>query len=169
MKTIKQMQIKRETRRRKSPSVLQMAFEQYSMFRKMQREKESSVLIIFNVINKHVIIMAFFAWKSTGCPWLYTGWQKVQNCDLIFVSVRQVSNRVISTSSVLQQISDEGIVKICRGCHRLQSLCVSGCCNLTDASLTALGLNCPRLKWVSHEHVVCMSCYYWPGLWVSLL
>lgn len=61
MKTIKQMQIKRETRRRKSPSVLQMAFEQYSMFRKMQREKESSVLIIFNVINKHVIIMAFFA------------------------------------------------------------------------------------------------------------
>uniref|UniRef100_A0A8D0GW91 F-box/LRR-repeat protein 2 n=1 Tax=Sphenodon punctatus TaxID=8508 RepID=A0A8D0GW91_SPHPU len=44
------------------------------------------------------------------------------------------------------QISDEGIVKICRGCHRLQSLCVSGCTNLTDASLTALGLNCPRLK-----------------------
>lgn len=48
--------------------------------------------------------------------------------------------------SLFQQISDEGIAGICRGCHRLQSLCVSGCTNLTDASLIALGLNCPRLK-----------------------
>ncbi|KAK1805544.1 hypothetical protein P4O66_019217 [Electrophorus voltai] len=45
-----------------------------------------------------------------------------------------------------QQITDEGLITICRGCHRLQSLCVSGCANLTDAILNALGQNCPRLR-----------------------
>lgn len=45
-----------------------------------------------------------------------------------------------------QRITDEGVVQICRGCHRLQALCLSGCGNLTDASLTALALNCPRLQ-----------------------
>ncbi|KAK7816864.1 hypothetical protein U0070_021661 [Myodes glareolus] len=45
-----------------------------------------------------------------------------------------------------KRITDEGVVQICRGCHRLQALCLSGCSNLTDASLTALGLNCPRLQ-----------------------
>ncbi|EGW04706.1 F-box/LRR-repeat protein 2 [Cricetulus griseus] len=45
-----------------------------------------------------------------------------------------------------QRITDDGVVQICRGCHRLQALCLSGCSNLTDASLTALGLNCPRLQ-----------------------
>ncbi len=45
-----------------------------------------------------------------------------------------------------QQITDEGLITICRGCHRLQSLCVSGCANITDAILHALGQNCPRLR-----------------------
>ena len=45
-----------------------------------------------------------------------------------------------------QRITDEGVVQICRGCPRLQALCLSGCSNLTDASLTALALNCPRLQ-----------------------
>ncbi|KPP59063.1 F-box/LRR-repeat protein 2-like, partial [Scleropages formosus] len=43
-------------------------------------------------------------------------------------------------------VTDEGLVGLCRGCHKLQTLCISGCSNITDASLTALGLNCPRLK-----------------------
>lgn len=47
-----------------------------------------------------------------------------------------------------QQITDEGLITICRGCHRLQSLCVSGCGNITDAILHALGQNCPRLRWI---------------------
>lgn len=47
-----------------------------------------------------------------------------------------------------QQITDEGLITICRGCHRLQSLCVSGCANITDAILHALGQNCPRLRWI---------------------
>lgn len=50
-----------------------------------------------------------------------------------------------------QQITDEGLITICRGCHRLQSLCVSGCANITDAILHALGQNCPRLRWI-HTH-----------------
>lgn len=48
--------------------------------------------------------------------------------------------------SCKQQITDEGLITICRGCHRLQSLCVSGCANITDAILHALGQNCPRLR-----------------------
>lgn len=52
-----------------------------------------------------------------------------------------------------QQITDEGLITICRGCHRLQSLCVSGCANITDAILHALGQNCPRLRWIyTHPH-----------------
>lgn len=51
-----------------------------------------------------------------------------------------------------QQITDEGLITICRGCHRLQSLCVSGCANITDAILHALGQNCPRLRWVHALH-----------------
>lgn len=51
---------------------------------------------------------------------------------------------------LFQQITDEGLVSLCRGCHKLQILCVSGCSNITDASLTAMGLNCPRLKWERH-------------------
>uniref|UniRef100_H9GK54 F-box and leucine rich repeat protein 2 n=1 Tax=Anolis carolinensis TaxID=28377 RepID=H9GK54_ANOCA len=60
------------------------------------------------------------------------------------------------------QISDDGVVGICRGCHQLQSLCVSGCTNLTDVSLIALGLNyntlvqlsihCPKLQALSLSH-----------------
>ncbi|XP_010154533.1 PREDICTED: F-box/LRR-repeat protein 20-like, partial [Eurypyga helias] len=44
------------------------------------------------------------------------------------------------------QITDDGLITICRGCHKLQSLCASGCCNITDAILNALGQNCPRLR-----------------------
>lgn len=61
--------------------------------------------------------------------------------------------------SLLQQISDDGIAGICRGCLQLQSLCVSGCTNLTDASLIALGLNCPRLKWVMFRY--CINLLSW--------
>jgi F-box/leucine-rich repeat protein 2/20 len=43
-------------------------------------------------------------------------------------------------------MTDDGMVSLCRGCHKLQILCMSGCSNITDASLTALGLNCPRIK-----------------------
>lgn len=53
MKTVKQMQIKRETRRKKSASVLEMAFEQYSVFGKMQREgRIIYVDFILNVASK---------------------------------------------------------------------------------------------------------------------
>ncbi|XP_069768407.1 F-box/LRR-repeat protein 20-like isoform X2 [Narcine bancroftii] len=43
-------------------------------------------------------------------------------------------------------ITDEGLITICRRCHKLQSLCVSGCSNITDAILNALGQNCIRLR-----------------------
>ena len=45
-----------------------------------------------------------------------------------------------------QRVTDDGVVQLCRGCPRLQALCLSGCGSLTDASLTALALNCPRLQ-----------------------
>ncbi|XP_073464440.1 F-box/LRR-repeat protein 20 isoform X9 [Aquarana catesbeiana] len=45
-----------------------------------------------------------------------------------------------------QQITDDGLITICRGCHKLQSLCASGCSNITDSILNALGQNCPRLR-----------------------
>lgn len=52
MKTVKQMQIKRETRK-KSASVLEMAFEQYSVFGKMQREgRIIYVDFILNIASK---------------------------------------------------------------------------------------------------------------------
>lgn len=52
------------------------------------------------------------------------------------------------SSSNEQQITDDGLITICRGCHRLQSLCVSGCANITDAFLHALGQNCLRLRYI---------------------
>lgn len=50
MKTVKQMQIERETRRKKSPSVLEIAFEQYSVFGKMQR-KENHLYRLFSMLS----------------------------------------------------------------------------------------------------------------------
>lgn len=57
-----------------------------------------------------------------------------------------VTPQTCTLSLCKQQITDEGLITICRGCHRLQSLCVSGCANITDAILHALGQNCPRLR-----------------------
>lgn len=59
----------------------------------------------------------------------------------------------LSCVCLFQQITDEGLVSLCRGCHKLQILCVSGCSNITDASLTAMGLNCPRLKWEKYKNI----------------
>uniref|UniRef100_A0A672R8W7 F-box/LRR-repeat protein 2 n=1 Tax=Sinocyclocheilus grahami TaxID=75366 RepID=A0A672R8W7_SINGR len=52
----------------------------------------------------------------------------------------------VHTSIQTHQITDDGFVSLCRGCHKLQMVCVSGCSNITDASLTALGLNCLQIK-----------------------
>ncbi|KPP57685.1 F-box/LRR-repeat protein 20-like, partial [Scleropages formosus] len=53
----------------------------------------------------------------------------------------------VSVTRAEQQVTDEGLITVCRGCHRLQSFCVSGCTNITDAMLNALGQNCPHLRY----------------------
>lgn len=97
--------------------------------------------------------------KIDNLSWLHTV-DLMSYCMALFLFLDKLLDSRINFNLfyLLQQISDEGIVKICRGCHRLQSLCVSGCSNLTDASLTALGLNCPRLKWVCHSFCI----HHWP-------
>lgn len=65
----------------------------------------------------------------------------------VYVDLKDPPNTNTQSHSFCeQQITDEGLITICRGCHRLQSLCVSGCANITDAILHALGQNCPRLR-----------------------
>ncbi|TKS92227.1 F-box/LRR-repeat protein 20 F-box and leucine-rich repeat protein 20 [Collichthys lucidus] len=90
------------------------------------------------------------------CPELVT--LNLQTCSLSLtfsltcsVSARSLleqypKQKILYSLFCEQQITDEGLITICRGCHRLQSLCVSGCANITDAILHALGQNCPRLR-----------------------
>ncbi|NXI86726.1 FXL20 protein, partial [Rhipidura dahli] len=65
-----------------------------------------------------------------------------------------------------QQITDDGLITICRGCHKLQSLCASGCSNITDAILNALGQNCPRLR--IYNLICCLNFTLTVGVWNSL-
>ncbi|CAK7312243.1 F-box/LRR-repeat protein 2 [Vulpes lagopus] len=67
--------------------------------------------------------------------------------ELVSLNLQSCSEccELVSNLNKFMRITDEGVVQICRGCRRLQALCLSGCSNLTDASLTALALNCPRL------------------------
>lgn len=75
------------------------------------------------------------------------GCKRLSSCPHVFVT---------GPVRLSQQITDEGLVGLCRGCYKLQILCVSGCSNITDASLTAMGLNCPRLKWDTHTDTMAL-------------
>ncbi|EHB00854.1 F-box/LRR-repeat protein 20 [Heterocephalus glaber] len=69
---------------------------------------------------------------------------KLRHLDL--ASCTSITNMSLKAKGCTQQITDEGLITICRGCHKLQSLHASGCSNITDAILNVLGQNCPRLR-----------------------
>lgn len=100
-------------------------------------------LIISSCPSCSLSLLHYFCLLFLSSPWLFFS-------PVLYLHKVCLNNTQKKIHSLFceQQITDEGLITICRGCHRLQSLCVSGCANITDAILHALGQNCPRLRYL---------------------